>query len=89
MGVAVRLLLPELLAARGWSVYRLIREAGARPVNGRLVGGRLDASWVYRVARSGGYFASLSPARLEALCDALGCAPRDLFPAGDTPRQHQ
>lgn len=87
--MTVRLMLPELLAARGWTAYRLIREAGARPVNGRLVGGRLDASWVYRLVRNGGRFDNLTPDRIEALSDALGCAPRDLLEMSDTPRRHR
>ena len=85
--MTARLLLPELLAARGWTVYRLLREAGSKPYQGRLVGGNLDPSWAYRVARNGGAFDNITPARIQALCDTLGCAPRDLFEPA--PRRHR
>ncbi len=85
--MALRLLLPELLAARGWTVYRLIREAGARPVNGRLVGGRLDASWAYRITRKGGHFDNIPRERLETLADVLDVDVGDLFEPA--PRRHR
>lgn len=55
----MRLRVPELLAERGMTAYRLSKESG----------GRISLTAAYRLAR--GEFAAVSAEVLDALCDVF------------------
>lgn len=65
----MRLRLPELLEARGWTPYRLSRETA----------GRISMTTAYRLAESGGAFEKVTAELLEELCDVFGVTPGELF----------
>ena len=65
----MRLRVPELLAERDWTAYRLAKASG----------GRISMSAAYRLAKTG-KFGEVSPAVLDALCDVFGIKdPGPLF----------
>jgi DNA-binding Xre family transcriptional regulator len=64
-----RLRLPELLQERGLTAYGLAK----------LSNGALSRSMAYRLVAERGAFRCLSPEQLDALCDALGVPPGELF----------
>lgn len=63
----LRLRVMDLLESRGWTRYRLAKEAG------------LSLNQAYRVARSDGWFSRLDRVTLERLCAALAVEPGELF----------
>jgi DNA-binding Xre family transcriptional regulator len=65
----MRLRLPELLEERGLTAYQLVKASD----------GRISMSTAYRIARMGGRLQSFDAELLEALCDALGVEPGELF----------
>jgi DNA-binding Xre family transcriptional regulator len=67
----MRLRVPELLRARGFTAYRLAVDSG----------GRISLSMAYRLGRTGA-FRCLSPEQLDALCEVLQVEPDELFERG-------
>lgn len=66
----VRLRIPELLAARDWTAYRLSRESN----------GRISMSTAYRLVEKGGQLDTYSSDLLDALHDVFRPASfADLF----------
>lgn len=63
----VRMRLAELLRRRGWTAYRLAREAG------------LTVPSAYRLAKPNGSFRRLEASTLDRLCIALGVQPGELL----------
>jgi hypothetical protein len=72
----VRLRIPELLADRQWTAYRLARESG----------GRISTSTAYRLVASGGKLDTYSHDLLEAVVDVFKPkAVTELFARDDPP----
>lgn len=63
----LRLRVRELLEERGWTVYRLAKEAG------------ITFNQAYRIARRDGRFSRLERVMIEKVCQALGVEPGALF----------
>ncbi len=70
----LRLRVAELLKQRGWTRYRLAKEAG------------LTLNQAYRVARPDGRFTRLERETLEKVCRALGVEPGEIFARREKPR---
>lgn len=67
--VQMRLRIPELLAERDWTPYRLSVESGSR----------ISMSTAYRLDEKGGRLDTFAAELLEALCDVFGIGPGELF----------
>lgn len=65
----LRLLLPELLDARGWSWVRLAAESG----------GRISRSTAHRLVSQRDTLKMFDAAVCEALCEMLDVTPGELF----------
>jgi DNA-binding Xre family transcriptional regulator len=63
----VTLRVAEHLRRRGWTAYRLAKEAG------------FSITLAYRLARPDGRFKRLDHQTLDRLCAALKCEPGDLL----------
>ena len=65
--VSIRLRIPELLDARGWTTYRLAKASG------------ISLSAAYRLVDKRGALKTFPAKLLEALSDGLGVEPAELF----------
>jgi DNA-binding Xre family transcriptional regulator len=65
----MRLRLPELMDAKGWSAYQL----------SKATSGRVSMSTAYRLARMRGRIQTFDAEMLEALCDVFNVTPGELL----------
>lgn len=65
--LVIRLRVAELLEERGWTAYRLAKEAG------------LTMPVAYRLADPSGEFARLESSTLEKLCEVFDVQPGELL----------
>jgi DNA-binding Xre family transcriptional regulator len=75
----MRLRLPELLDARGWTAYQLSVASQ----------GRISMSTAYRIVRQNGSVKCFDAALLEDLCDVLDLEPGELFERESKKKGHR
>lgn len=63
----IRLRIADQLAKKGWTAYRLAKEAG------------ITITVAYRLTNPAGGFKRIDLDTLDAICRALGCQPGDLL----------
>jgi transcriptional regulator with XRE-family HTH domain len=73
----MRLRVPELLKAHGFTTYSAAKRSG----------GRINYTTLYRVVRKRGQMKNFDAALLDALCDVLGIDPSELLERDKPPRR--